>query len=153
VPPPLCVFLTFFFFPPCINVGGKLPGFGGGNKNGKGCGGGVDPAVCFSYRIMWRRQGYGEAYLYVPHYMQAPDFCGNTTCGSNGPYPCTVCDYQAGVSFRRGSFQFQTGVWTKLRLFMMLNTPNVTNGLLQLYVNDQLAINYASMNWRQYPSE
>jgi hypothetical protein len=49
--------------PPPYGAGGKLPGMAGGTKNGRGCGGGADPAWCFSFRIMWRRNGQGEAYL------------------------------------------------------------------------------------------
>ena len=128
-----------------------MPGFGGGKSNGRGCGGGVDPAECFSYRIMWRRGGWGEAYLYVPHFMQAPAFCGLPACtGTNTVQPCTSCDYAAGVSFYRGSFVFQTGQWTKLRLSMTLNTPNVTDGKITLDVNGQRVIDFRQMNWRQY---
>lgn len=43
----------------CVK-GGKLPGLAGGRSNGRGCGGGNDPAQCFSVRMMWRRQCNGE---------------------------------------------------------------------------------------------
>jgi hypothetical protein len=132
--------------------GGKLPGFGGGKANGRGCGGGVDPAECFSYRIMWRNKGWGEAYLYVPHYMQSSEFCGLPRCNGTKVQPCTICDYEAGVSFYRGAWVFQTGTWTKLRLHMKLNTPNVTDGVITLDVNGQQVINMRTMNWRQYPN-
>lgn len=131
-------------------TGGKLPGFSGGKSNGRGCGGGVDPNECFSYRIMWRRQGWGEAYLYVPENMQAPDFCYLPACNGTFNQPCTSCDYSSGVSFHRGSFVFQTGQWTKLRLSIVLNTPNITNGVITLDVNGQRVIDYRKMNWRQY---
>lgn len=87
--------------------------------------------------------------------MQAADFCSLPQCtyNANTPVPCTLCDYNAGVSFYRGSFTFQTGVWTNLRLYMRLNTPNVTDGVLQLYVNNELKIDYRSINWRQYPDK
>lgn len=124
---------------------------GGGKSNGRGCGGGVDPSECFSYRIMWRRGGWGEAYLYVPHFMQDPEFCALKNCtGTNTVQPCTSCDYEAGVSFYRGSFVFQTGQWTKLRLHMTLNTPNVTDGVITLDVNGQRVIEFRKLNWRQY---
>jgi hypothetical protein len=132
--------------------GGKLPGFGGGKSNGRGCGGGVDPSECFSYRIMWRNRGWGEAYLYVPHFMQSPEFCGLPKCNGTKFQPCTICDYEAGVSFYRGSFVFQTGVWTKLRLSLKLNTPNVTDGVITLDVNGIRVIDVRTINWRQYPN-
>jgi hypothetical protein len=71
----------------------------GGVSNGRGCGGGADPAFCFSFRIMWRAGGKAEAYLYVPEGMQAPDFCtvypdcSTTKAG----LPCTSCNYKAGA--------------------------------------------------------
>ena len=40
--------------------GGKLPGFLGGPI---GCSGGDDPYGCWSVRLMWRREGAGEAYM------------------------------------------------------------------------------------------
>lgn len=55
---------------------------------------------------MWRANGAGEAYLYVPT-SQASGFC--TTNG-------TKCDWVAGISFMRGAWTFKTGVWTKVAL-------------------------------------
>lgn len=133
-------------------TGGKLPGFGGGKSNGRGCGGGVNPAECFSYRIMWRNRGWGEAYLYVPQNMQSPEFCGLPRCSGTKFQPCTICDYSAGVSFYRGAWVFQTGTWTKLRLHMKLNAPNVTDGVITLDVNGQRVIDMRTINWRQYPN-
>lgn len=130
--------------------GGKLPGMSGGKNNGRGCGGGADPSDCFSYRIMFRRSGWGEAYLYVPEGMQDPSFCALPVCSGTSVQPCTVCDYATGVSYYRGAFVFQTGTWTKLRLSMTLNTPNVTDGKLTLDVNGQRVIDSRTMNWRQY---
>lgn len=133
-----------------ILTGGKLPGFGGGKNNGRGCGGGVDPDECFSYRIMWRRDGWGEAYLYVPEGMQSPEFCDLPRCNGTQFQPCTICDLSSGVSFYRGSWVFQTGTWTKLRLHMKLNTPNITDGVITLDVNGQRVIDMRTINWRQY---
>jgi hypothetical protein len=131
--------------------GGKLPGLGGGAKNGRGCGGGVDPTECFSFRVMWRAGGAGEAYLYVPPRVQGKGFCGTAPSCSTNAVPCTTCDYSAGVSFLRGAFFFQKGAWNKIRLDMTLNSPaNVTNGKLRLHFNDQLVISFDAMNWRMY---
>ena len=135
-------------------TGGKLPGLSGGENNGRACGGGIKPEFCFSYRLMWRRGGVGEAYVYAPQNAQSPTFCsGLPACGASGPYPCTTCDLGAGTSFYRGSFKFALGSWTKVRLHMVLNPANVTNGILQLAVNDQTVIDYREMNWRQFGSE
>jgi hypothetical protein len=82
--------------------GGKLPGLAGGD--GGKCGGGEHSNDCWSARLMWRANGAGEAYLYVPT-SQASGFCSTTG---------TKCDSAAGVSFMRGAWTFQTGVWTKI---------------------------------------
>lgn len=125
----------------------------GGLGNGRGCGGGADPSWCFSFRIMWRRNGWGEAYLYVPHYMQAPDFCTKWPPCTGNNQPCIVCDYEAGVSFARGSFVFQKGAWNKIYMNLTLNTPNVTNGIVEIRHNDQMALYYDKINWRQTAGE
>ena len=124
---------------------------GGGDRNGRGCGGGADPAECFSFRIMWRQNGYGEAYLYVPHFMQAPDFCNYyTPCQGTKRVPCIECNYAAGVSWGRGAFTFKRGEWNKITMTLNLNTPNVTNGVVEVKFNDAVAIRYDKINWRQF---
>jgi len=138
-------FYPIYFFP----VGGKLPGF----ASTEGCGGGANPADCFSFRIMWRGNGYGEAYVYAPQHMQANDFCTSfQKCWGVRRVPCTECNYNAGVSMGRGTFQFQRGQWNKITMTLGLNTPNVTDGLLEIQFNNQLVLRYDKMNWRQYPN-
>lgn len=141
------------FFPPDFDFvkGGKLLGLGGGANGGRGCGGGVDPAECFSFRLMWRAGGEGEAYLYVPERMQAPDFCdAHPPCALRGKRPCTVCNFAAGVSFARGAFVFPRGEWARLRLEVELNAPNRTNGRLAVSLNGRRVISYKKVNWRQF---
>ena len=43
--------------------GGKLPGLYGGRHH---CSGGDAATDCFSARLMWRRNGDGEVYMYIP---------------------------------------------------------------------------------------
>lgn len=130
--------------------GGKLPGLSGGDGGrGRGCGGGADPSWCFSFRIMWRREGWGEAYLYVPEGMQASDFCTKYPPCKTGSKPCTECNFNAGVSFGRGGFVFQKGQWNRIYLNITLNTPNQTNGIVEVRHNGQRAIYHDKINWRQ----
>lgn len=152
----------------CPRAGGKLPGFSGGmngDKNGRGCGGGANATddKCFSFRIMWRRDGNGEAYLYVPERMQAPELCPNfpvpgvtpvyPTCTGSGPYPCTICDLKAGFSVGRGTFKFVKGQWNKIYMSLTLNTPNVTDGKIEIRHNGVTALNYDKINWRMIEGE
>ncbi|KAL4522807.1 hypothetical protein Ndes2526B_g00860 [Nannochloris sp. 'desiccata'] len=128
--------------------GGKLPGMAGGAKNGRGCGGGVDPDSCFSYRIMWRADGHGEAYVYAKEGEQGPDFCTKFPSCRLKKFPCTLCDYAHGVSFGRGSFKFQRGVWQQIRMTITLNDPDNNNGYLGLEYNGNLVASYDQMKWR-----
>lgn len=96
---------------------------------------------------MWRRNGAGEAYVYVPEGRQSDTFC-DPRCSSNDE-PCTVCNFNAGVSLLRGAFYFQRGAWTKLRLGITLNTVGQTDGKLTLEVNGETAIQYDDINWRE----
>ena len=132
--------------------GGKLLGMSGGEKMGRGCGGGVDPDHCFSFRVMWRRNGDGEAYIYAKEGEQGDDFCTMYPKCDNKQYPqngaCTICDYAHGVSFARGSFRFQTGKWQQLRLHITLNDPSEANGYLGLEYNGKLVMSYDKMKWR-----
>jgi len=140
------------YFPPDFDFvkGGKLMGLSGGRGNGRGCGGGADPAWCFNSRIMWRRDGWGESYLYVPEGMQAPDFCSRfPKCSGDRYQPCNFCNLEKGVSFGRGGFEFQRGQWNKIYMNVTLNTPNVTNGILEVRHNGKRAIYYDKINWRQ----
>lgn len=143
------------YFPPDFDFvkGGKLPGLSGGSGgSGRGCGGGVDPNNCFSLRVMWRRNGWGETYIYAPEGQQGDDFCSKYPECSNsgtGAAPCTVCNYNAGVSFARGSFIFKRGQWQRIRVALKLNNPPGTpNGIVELAVDGNVVIRYDKMNWR-----
>jgi hypothetical protein len=134
--------------------GGKLPGLMGGASNGIGCGGGNRDFDCFSYRIMWRREGYGEAYIYAPFPSLDPSFCLNLPpCeGSQPEKACNKCEGDSGYSIGRASFQFNRDSWNKMKLQMRLNTIGFSNGLLKLSVNGVTVIDRADMVWRTDPS-
>ncbi|KAF6760279.1 hypothetical protein DFP72DRAFT_883713 [Ephemerocybe angulata] len=104
--------------------GGKLPGLRGG-LNSTGCSGGNQPTPtgdCFSVRLMWRKNANGELYAYIPTANRI------------------FCNSDFGTSFNRGSFGFVTGRWSRITLLVQLNNPpNVANGQIKLYYNDELA--------------
>ncbi|GAB4823472.1 hypothetical protein N2152v2_010518 [Parachlorella kessleri] len=120
--------------------GGKLPGLGGGPR---GCGGGVDPIDCWSVRVMWRREGAGEAYMYVPEGHQGADFCDQP--------PRTKCDYHAGVSLSRGAFYFQPGQWHHIALTVQMNDVGQANGVVEIRVNGERKIYYNQVAYRTKP--
>jgi len=90
---------------------------------------------------------------YVPEGMQAPDFCSFYPPCTTKASPCTECNFAAGVSFGRGVFTFKTGQWNKIRMTIGLNTPNVTDGLVEIKFNDQVVLSYNKVNWRQKDGE
>ena len=106
--------------------GGKLPGLFGGT----GASGGSTPdgADGFSVRLMWRRDGQGEVYAYLP----------------------TSESY--GTSIERGAWQFQPGVWYKLEQEIVLNTPEEADGEIRLWVNDTLVIEQKEVIFRTVDS-
>ena len=134
--------------------GGKLPGFMGGASNGIGCGGGNRNYDCFSYRIMWRRDGFGEAYVYLPFPSQDPFLCADLpACDvKQTSVACNHCTGTSGWSLGRASFQFQRGAWNTLKLQMKLNTPGIPDGLLKLSVNGLPVVDKTNVVWRTDPS-
>ncbi|KAJ4483411.1 hypothetical protein J3R30DRAFT_3284673 [Lentinula aciculospora] len=121
-------------------LGGKLPGLRGGT-NATGCSGGDEPTGldCFSTRLMWRPNGAGEVYAYIP---TTSSFCQSTDI---------VCNSDFGVSISRGSFTFVSGEWNRITLFVQLNDLVTTpaNGNLRLYFNGQLVISRDDLQFRK----
>jgi hypothetical protein len=79
-----------------FNKGGKLPGLFGGD--GPAGGKDVDGASGFSARLMWRQDGAGEVYAYIPG---KPD--------------------GRGLSIDRGAWTFPRGRWVELQEEIVLN--------------------------------
>lgn len=102
--------------------GGKLPGlFGGrGNSGGKI----PDGTDGFSTRYMWRRDGEGEVYAYLP----------------------TSEEY--GTSIGRGSWKFQPGRWYYLEQVVTLNDRNENNGRVRVYVDGTEKIDLQNLTFR-----
>lgn len=128
--------------------GGKLPGVAGGDRNGRGCGGGVSASSCFSYRVMWRSDGNGEAYLYADRDKQSSALCSRYPRCAGSQYPCTYCNPSAGVSYGRGTFKFNRGEWNKVQISLTLNDPGEKNGYLNLVFNGKKVLEFNKMMWR-----
>lgn len=89
-----------------------------------------------SARIMWRKNGLAEAYLYVNK--QLPEFYQFPGYFNNQPY---------GESMYRGFSKFVANVWNTVILRIKLNTVGENNGILQLSINNK-TLTYDKMNWR-----
>ncbi len=102
--------------------GGKLPGVFGG----KGASGGKIPNGTdgFSVRLMWREQGQGELYAYLP------------------------TSERYGTSIARGAWRFEPGIWYRLEQEVRLNRPDGNDGEMRLWVNDRLVIDQGGLVFR-----
>jgi hypothetical protein len=89
-----------------------------------------------STRIMWRKNGLAEAYLYVN--TQLPEFYQLPGYFNNKPH---------GESMYRGFSKFVANVWNTVILRIKLNTVGENNGILQLSINNK-TLTYDKMNWR-----
>ncbi|KAF8735886.1 hypothetical protein AX14_001332 [Amanita brunnescens Koide BX004] len=122
--------------------GGKLPGLRGGLAT-SGCSGGSasNGTSCFSSRVMWRQNGAGEVYAYIP---TSNDLCSNSNI---------ICNPDFGISISRGSFTFAAGQWNRVTMLLQLNNPpDLANGHIELYFNDVLAINETNLQIRSVSS-
>ncbi|TPX31773.1 hypothetical protein SmJEL517_g04979 [Synchytrium microbalum] len=82
----------------------------------------------FTVRMMWRTDGAGEAYAYLPTANQ------NTLCDKT-KYKNNYCNDEYGWSLSRGAFTFPTGAWTSIAIGCQMNTPSVGDGGLGVWVN------------------
>ncbi|EIN05843.1 hypothetical protein PUNSTDRAFT_91469 [Punctularia strigosozonata HHB-11173 SS5] len=114
------------------NMGGKLPGFYGGDTadGSVSCSGGSRNDTCFSTRLMWRTDGAGEMYTYLP-----PSFPANDGVCAIPPF--STCNPTDGASIARGSFSFAAGAWTTVSERVRLNDAGEENGELELFVGGQ----------------
>jgi len=117
--------------------GGKLPGIRGGLSS-TGCSGGreADGSSCFSARVMWRQNAAGEIYAYIP---ETDALCSEKKI---------ICNSDFGISMSRGNFTFVAGQWNTITILVQLNDPTSSNGNMQLYFNNDLAINQTGLKIR-----
>ena len=105
--------------------GGKLPGlYGGTVTSGQHI---PDGTNGFSTRYMWRANGAGEVYAYLP------------------------TSQQHGTSLGRGCFTFTPGRWTQLHQRITLNTPGHSNGRITVWQDDRLVLDPPGLTFRTTP--
>jgi len=102
--------------------GGKLPGLFGGTATS---GGKVpDGTNGVSTRYMWRQNGAGEVYAYIP---------GAQTYG---------------VSLGRRNWYFTPGVWHQITQEVTLNQPTQRNGRIRVWFNGKLVLDQSDVVFR-----
>ncbi len=105
--------------------GGKLPGLCGGPENVSG-GRPANGTNGFSARLMWRKDGRGEAYVY--HKNQKGDY------GDSFAFPA--------------DFRFPTDAPVKVRIAVSMNTLGKRDGALRVWIDEKLLVEHSDMEWR-----
>ncbi|KAJ3487085.1 hypothetical protein NLI96_g3771 [Meripilus lineatus] len=120
--------------------GGKVPGLYGGDSDDEAvsCSGGRRDNGCFSARFMWRTNGAGELYTYLP-----PDFSENQAVCNVPPF--STCNDVYGASVGRGSFTWKTGARTMIGQRVRLNDVGKANGELEMFVDGQSVVNVGGL--------
>ncbi|OJT12174.1 hypothetical protein TRAPUB_11284 [Trametes pubescens] len=111
--------------------GGKLPGiYGGAGDAAYGCTGGrqTDRCKCFNLRLMWRENGVGELYAYVPQSEV------NTRRLLAVP-PRSIQHPDYGFSVGRGAWTFASGRWTRVTERVKINDVGQENGEIEILID------------------
>jgi hypothetical protein len=102
--------------------GGKLPGlYGGTVTSGQNI---PDGTNGLSTRYMWRADGAGEVYAYLP------------------------TSEEHGTSLGRGCWSFTPGTWTTLQQRVQLNTPDEQDGRITVWQDDRLVLDRGGLEFR-----
>jgi len=114
-----------------FNKGGKLPGLYGGvsDSEATGCSGGRRSDKCWSTRFMWRANGQGEVYTYLPPSGESTN--KKAVCSPSNAH----CDGDYGWSLGRGDWSWETGKWQTIAQKVTLNTPGKNDGSIIVYLN------------------
>ena len=106
-----------------FNKGGKLPGLFGGE--GPAGGKTADGTSGFSVRLMWRTNGLGEVYAYIPGHPRG-----------------------RGASLDRGAWTFPRGRWIDVQEEVVLNTPGKPDGELRVWIDGEMRLSHADVIYR-----
>jgi len=106
--------------------GGKLPGlFGGTVTSGQQIPDGTDG---FSTRYMWRTEGAGEVYAYLPS------------------------SVAHGTSIGRGQWTWPTGRWAHVVQHVHLNSPGAEDGTVDVWLDSQPVLHQDHLRYRTVPT-
>lgn len=102
--------------------GGKLPGlFGGTVNDGRKI---PDGTNGFSTRYMWRKDGDGEVYAYLP------------------------TSSEHGTSIGRGNWRFKPGTWHHVEQEVILNQPGKKDGRIRVWVDGKQVLAEDKLTFR-----
>lgn len=95
---------------------------------------------------MWRPQGAGELYTYLPQSSNDPAFAANDKICK---IPNTECNPTYGASVARGSYKFAPGQWNKIKQRLKLNDPSQANGEIELIVDGKSVLAVKGIKMRK----
>ena len=84
---------------------------------------------------MWRTDGDGELYTYLPDPSLGSQFSGNKNLCTK--VKGSECNSVYGASVGRGSFRFAKNAWTTIAQRVKLNDNGKSNGEMELIVNGE----------------
>jgi hypothetical protein len=110
------------------------------------CSGGrqEDRAQCFSLRVMWRAEGAGELYTYLP-------LTEENRQAQLASTPTVVEDNAFGFSLGRDSFYFPPGEWVTVAERVKLNSLGANDGVVQIWINGEPTIELLNVQLRDSP--
>ena len=119
--------------------GGKLPGLFGGISQCAGCL--EERRECFTARLMWRAEGQGEVYAYVPYQQHGgwASWCEQYRDNNRIYCPNDTCGIEIGKT-DTGGFRFIPGQWHKIREEVDVGHPN-NYGRITLWVDGVIKVN------------
>lgn len=94
---------------------------------------------------MWRTNGEGELYTYLPSH-ENPGFEANRNLCDVAP--SSHCNPTYGASVGRGAFDFKSGQWNTVSQRVRLNDVGRSNGELELFFNGKSVINVSGLKFR-----
>ncbi|KAI0320561.1 hypothetical protein OF83DRAFT_567460 [Amylostereum chailletii] len=127
--------------------GGKLPGiFGGTGDLAYRCTGGRqdERCKCFNLRLMWRANGLGELYAYIP--------LTDTNAARLLAVPNSHQNSDYGISVGRGAWKFEAGKWVAVGMRVKLNAIGVEDGEVEVYVDGKSVIHATGLSLRDDPT-
>lgn len=91
---------------------------------------------------MWRSEGAGELYTYIPLTDENRD-------AQLAVPPESIDDSSFGFSVGRGSYYFPPGEWVTIAERVKLNTIGAHDGQVQIWINGELTIDLQGVSLRE----
>lgn len=122
--------------------GGKIPGLFGGERNTGGTP--PDGTDGWSARMMWRENGAATSYVYHP---DQPRKWGQYFWWNTSPNQTPWKDESQG-----DLYHFEPGVWHTIEQRVRMNTPGLRNGLIEGWIDGELAMRVTDIRFRTVDS-